>query len=64
MMHAVMQTASHQLNNLPLNLMHGGTFEDNGVVWQSVNTEGSQKGLCYKGKTYFDKYDSTNTIYF
>lgn len=47
---AAMWTASHQLNDLSLDLMHGGAFEDNRAVWGSVNIESSQKRLCYEGE--------------
>lgn len=45
-----MWTASHQLNDLSLDLMHGGTLEDNRVIWRSVDTESSQKRLCCGGE--------------
>lgn len=47
---AVMWTASHQLNDLSLDLMHGGALEDNRVMWQPVHTESSQKRLRYGGE--------------
>lgn len=45
-----MWTASHQLNDLSLDLMHGVALEENRVMWQSVHAESSEKGLCYGGE--------------
>lgn len=45
-----MWTASHQLDDLSLDLMHGGAREDERVMRQPVHTESSQKRLCCEGK--------------
>lgn len=45
-----MWTASHQLDDLSLDLMHGGALEDKRVTWQPVDAECAQKRLCYGGK--------------
>lgn len=42
----VMLTVSHQLNDLSLDLVHSAALDDDGVVWQSVHAECSQKCFC------------------
>lgn len=51
-----MCTASHQLNNLSLDLMYAGALEDHRVVRQPVNAEGSQKRLRCGGKNIIKTY--------
>lgn len=43
----VMWTASHQQDDLSLDLMHGVALEDNRIMWLLLNTKSSQKCLCY-----------------
>ena len=40
---------TYQLNDLSLDLMHGGALEHNRIMWRSVDTESSHKRLCYGG---------------
>ena len=45
-----MRRQTHQLDNLPLDLVHGGALDDNGIVRLPVDAKRSQKCFCYEAK--------------